>query len=123
LALLKLRDRYDWPIDGAVALSDAWVKRGLSAVYLPAGISHLMGGRPYQAVTVSRPGIATATDGGSGGVSNTANTFIAFTNLSAVTADAVAFGRLRYAGSSNYGSGLRFNASTFELDCGAGTGA
>jgi len=98
--------------------------QGLRLVALQRRAYSRTGEYAFAGYTVSSRGIQQGVTAAAGVDSSaTGHTFLVVAGLTAVSADAVAFGRLRYTGSANYGAGLRFNAATLELDGGVGTSA
>lgn len=98
--------------------------QGLRLVALQRRAYSVDGAFPYSGYTVSSRGVQKGLTSAAGVDSAaTGHTFLVVANLTAVSSDAVAFGRLRYNASANYGAGLRFNAATLELDGGIGTSA
>ena len=96
----------------------------LRLVVLPSRASGKFASAGYSGQTIVGPGVSQGVTTAAGiDSAASGHTFIVVANLSAVTADAVAFGRLRYSGSANYGAGLRFNAAVLELDGGVGSSA
>jgi hypothetical protein len=98
--------------------------QGLRLVALQRRAYSVDGAFPYSGYTVSSRGVQKGLTSAAGVDSSaTGHTFLVVANLTAVSSDAVAFGRLRYNGGANYGAGLRFNAAALEIDGGVGTSA
>ncbi len=98
--------------------------QGLRLVALQRRAYSVDGAFPYSGYTVSSRGVQKGLTSAAGVDSSaTGHTFLVVANLTAVSSDTVAFGRLRYNGGANYGAGLRFNAATLEIDGGVGTSA
>lgn len=115
-----------WASQPQVPVEIDWsnpITRGLTAVYIPSAKADAKGAGAFTTVTRSLNGIATATDSGNSiptGVNAKVSYFVV-ASLNAVTADAVAIGRVRYNGSTNYGACLRFNGANIEANKADGT--
>lgn len=108
----------EWTEQPPAGASINWanpLSRKLAAAYLPFGWIFRGSSGPYSSANCTPTQINTAT---ASGVSvGSANTFVVVANLTTVSGtDSVAFGRIRYNGSNNYGAGLRFNGSTSSLE-------